>query len=104
MIRAFLFLVSFITPATCNAGLMLYGNDNTTDQLIRLDPVTGIGTAIGATGISRIAGIAVGSDGTVYASRARLPWLVVSGFLAFEAWLSITAVSFLDLTMALIRS
>lgn len=57
-----------LMPCTCLGDLILYGMDQSTSQLITLDSSTGAGTAIGATGVNRIAGIAVGQDGTIYAS------------------------------------
>ncbi|MCR9200123.1 MAG: hypothetical protein NXI04_15925 [Planctomycetaceae bacterium] len=57
----------FFTASECSAEV-LYGVDNATDQLITIDASTGLGTAVGALGTARMAGIAVRSDGVIFGS------------------------------------
>lgn len=63
-------LLHLTISSSAQSSIILYGVDDTTDQLIQIDPLTGVGTAIGSTGISRVSGIAIDSDGTIFASRS----------------------------------
>lgn len=56
-------------PAPLSAGVVLFGFDETTDQLISIDGSTGAGTAIGPTGLGTIADFAIDSSGQIFASN-----------------------------------
>lgn len=56
--------------ASAGAASTFYAGTGNTDggRFIQIDPTTGAGTLIGSTGFSAISGLAISSDGTIYAT------------------------------------
>ncbi len=71
-------LAMTLATATVQAASILFGIDNSTAQLITIDPATGAGTAVGSHGFNAVAAL------TSVPAVVPIPsavWLFVSGLL-----------------------
>ena len=62
-------LFVFFQSSFSEAGVILFGVDDTTDQLLTIDSGTGAATAVGPLGFGEFSGLEATSDGTLYGAR-----------------------------------